>query len=64
VCAVNVRILLDKVVAKSGSKCLDGSYGVLFGEDVGGLLLGVGCDDDGVVGSGVTVNVELVFRTH
>jgi hypothetical protein len=46
---MNVRVGLDKVVADNGSELLGRVDGVLFGEDVGCLLLRVGRDYDRVV---------------
>jgi hypothetical protein len=50
---VNVRIRVYEVVANDGGELLGWVDGVLLCEDVGGLLLGVGCDDDRVVCFGV-----------
>jgi hypothetical protein len=50
---VDVRVCVYEVVADDGGELFGRVDGVLLCEDVGGLLLGVGCDDDGVVGLGV-----------
>lgn len=63
VAGVDVRVGLDEVVADDGGEELRGLDGVLFGQDVAGLLLGVGCDDDGVVGFGVSVGGGIVSQT-
>jgi hypothetical protein len=46
---VDVRVRAYEVVADYGGELLGRVDGVLLCEDVGGLLLGVGCDNDGVV---------------
>jgi hypothetical protein len=46
---VDMRVRVYEVVADNGGELLRRVDGVLLCEDVGGLLLGVGCDDDGVV---------------
>jgi hypothetical protein len=46
VCGMDVRIGRDEVVTNDGSKLLRRVNGVLFGEDVCGLLLGVGSHYD------------------
>jgi len=53
VAGMDVRVFVDEVVADDGGEVLGWVDGVLLCEDVGCLLLGVGCDDDGVVGFGV-----------
>jgi hypothetical protein len=55
VAGVDVRVLGDEVVADDGGEELGGLDGVLLGEDVARLLLGVGGDDDGVIRFGVSV---------
>jgi hypothetical protein len=55
VCGVDVGVGLDKVVANDGSELLRRIDGVLLGEDVGGLLLGVCCNDNRVVSLGVAI---------
>jgi hypothetical protein len=52
---VDVFVGGDEVGAEDGGEELDGDYWVLLGEDVGGLFLGVGCDDYRVVCFGVAV---------
>jgi len=54
---VDVGVGGDEVVGDDGGEKFDGGDGVLFGEDVAGLLLGVCCDDDGVVCFCVAVQV-------
>ena len=49
VCGVDVRVGFDEVVANDSGELLRRVDRVLFGEDVGGLLLGVCGNDDGVV---------------
>lgn len=55
VCGVNVRVGVDKVVANNGGKLLGRVDGVLLCENVGSLLLGVCCDNDRIIGSGIAV---------
>jgi hypothetical protein len=56
------------VVSDDGGEQLGWLDGVLLGEDVACLLLGVGCDDDRVVSLGVAVCgllailLEMVWR--
>jgi hypothetical protein len=50
---MDVRVRVYEVVANDGGELLGRVDRVLLCEDVGGLLLGVGCDDDGVVCLGV-----------
>lgn len=56
---VDVRVCLDEMVSKDSGELLRRADRVLFREDVGGLLLGVGCNNDGIVGFGVAVRCEL-----
>lgn len=58
VCSVDVGVLLDEVVAEDGGKALGRVDGMLFCEDVDGLLLGVCGDDRAVVRFGVAVAVN------
>jgi hypothetical protein len=46
VCGVDVGICRDEVVTDDGSELLGRINGVLLGEYVGRLLLGVGRNDD------------------
>ena len=48
VCGVDVRVRFDEVVAENGGELFGWVNGVLFCEDVDGLLLGV-CGDDGAI---------------
>jgi hypothetical protein len=50
---MDVRVLVDEMIAEDCGELLGWVNGVLLCENVGGLLLGVGRDDDGVVGFGV-----------
>ena len=50
VAGVDVRVFADEVVANDGCEELWRLDGVLLCEDIAGLLLSVGSDDDGVVG--------------
>ena len=52
---VNVVVASNEVVANDRPEQLGGSHWVLLGEDVDGVLDGVGCDNDAVVGLGVAV---------
>lgn len=57
---VDVAVLLDEVVTQDRGKQLGGVDGVLLGHDEGGVLNGIGGDNDAVVGLGVGgVNVAL-----
>lgn len=58
VCGMNVGVGLDKVVAENGSELLGRIDGVLFGENVDGLFLGVCSDDRAVVGFGVASGIS------
>lgn len=51
---MDVRVLVHKVVCEDGGELLGWVDGVLFGEDVGGLLLGVGGYDDRIISFGIT----------
>lgn len=51
--SVDVRVLLDEVFGEDGGELFGRVDRVLLCEDVGSLLLGVGGNDDGVVGLGV-----------
>lgn len=51
--SVDVRVGCDKVAADDGCELLGWVDRVLFGEDVGGLLLSVGSNDYRVVCFGV-----------
>jgi hypothetical protein len=53
VAGMDMRVGLDEVIADDGSELLRRIDGVLLCEDVGGLLLGVGSNDDRVVCLGV-----------
>lgn len=55
---VDVAVGVDKVLAEDGSEQFRRRDRVLFGEDVAGLLLGVGSDDHRVVGFGVASNED------
>lgn len=55
---VDVRVLLDEVVAQDGTEELRGSHRVLLREDVDGVLDGVGGDHDAVIGLGVAIGVS------
>lgn len=48
-CDVNVAVSVDEVLAKNGSKELRRVNRVLLCKYVDGLLLGIGCDDGGIV---------------
>jgi hypothetical protein len=50
---VDVRVRVYEVVTDDGGELLRRVNGVLLCEDVGGLLLGIGCNDDRVVCFGV-----------
>lgn len=52
---VDVVVLGDEVASKNGAEELGGSDGILLGGDVDGVLDGVGCDNDAVVGLGVAI---------
>lgn len=54
VSGMDVVVLLNEVCAQDGAEQLGRSNGVLLGGDVNGVLNGVGCDNDAVVGLGVT----------
>jgi hypothetical protein len=53
VTGMDMGVGLDEVVADEGSELLGGIDRVLLGENVGGLLLGVGSNNDRVVRLGV-----------
>ena len=50
---MDVRVRVYEVVANNSGELLGRIDGVLLREDVGGLLLGIGRDNDGVVCFGV-----------
>ncbi len=54
VSGVDVLVGLDEVVAENGGKELGRVDGVLFRHDIGGLLHGVRCNHDAVVGFGIS----------
>lgn len=56
ICDMNVAVGVDEVLAKDGSEELRRVNGVLLGEDIDGLLLGIGCDDGRVVCLGVATD--------
>ena len=59
---MDVFVLVDEMVAKGRGKQLRRKNGILLGEDVGGLLLGVCRDDDRVVCfsvGGLNISFEL-----
>jgi hypothetical protein len=58
VCSVDVGICVDEVIADDGGKLLRGVDGVLFGKNVGSLLLGVCCNNNRVVCLGVATQNE------
>lgn len=62
VCSVDVRIGGDEVVADDCGELLRGVDGVLLCEDVGCLLLGIGSDDNRVVGLGVASEWSVSSR--
>lgn len=49
VCGVDVRVGLDEVVANDRSELLRRIDRVRLGEDIGGLLLSVCCNDNRVI---------------
>jgi hypothetical protein len=53
VAGMDMRVGLNEVVANNGSELLGGIDWVLLGEDVCGLFLGVGSNNDRVVCMGV-----------
>lgn len=57
-CDMNVAVGIDKVLAKDGSEELRRVNGVLLGEDVDSLFLGIGCDDRRVVCLGVAATCQ------
>lgn len=61
VCGVNVGVAVDEVVANDRSELLRRIDGVLLGEDVGGLLLGVCCNDDRVVCLSVAIGGQWLL---
>ena len=63
VSGMDVLVLLNEVCAEDGAEQLGGVNGVLFGGNVNGVLDGVGCDNDTVVGLGVTVKSSVVSQT-
>jgi hypothetical protein len=46
---MDMGVRVDEVVSNDSSELLWGADGVLFGEDVDGLLLRIGCNNNGVV---------------
>lgn len=58
VCSMDVGVRVDEVIADDGGKLLRRVDGVLFGQDVGSLLLGVCCNNNRVVCLGVATKNE------
>jgi len=46
VSAVDVRIRCDEVICNDAGKQFNGNNRILLGEDVAGLFLGIGSDND------------------
>jgi hypothetical protein len=60
---VDVLVLADEMGAKNGAKELRRCDGVLLGQNKDGILDGVCCDDDAVVGFGVAVTyISVLLR--
>ena len=58
---VDVAVGLDEVGSEDGSEQLGRSHWVLLGEDVDGVLDGIGSHDDAVIGFGVAIYVFVSF---
>lgn len=58
VCGVNMRIGVNEVVSDDGGESLRRADGILLGENVAGLLLGVCRNNDRVVCLGVPVDIN------
>lgn len=56
---VDVLVASDKVGAQDRGEQFGRSHRILFGDDEGSVLDGVGCDNDAVVGFGVAVFVSI-----
>ena len=61
VCGVDVRVGLDEVGSDNGCEELGRCDRVLLGEDVAGLLLGVGGYDNGVVCRGIAGRSQILL---
>lgn len=60
---VDVLVLVDEMGTKNGAKELGRYDGVLLGQNKDGILDGVCCDDDAVVGFGVAVTyISVLLR--
>ncbi len=58
---MDVRVSFDEMIANDGSELLRGIDGVLLCEDVCGLLLSIGSNNDGVVSLCIARNSECIL---